>query len=65
MISTILKCPQCGSNEIDYNDCYDTEAFGDEIVQSWNGYCMQCRAPLYWEEIFTFDRVKGMRIVED
>jgi hypothetical protein len=50
---------------VDYNDCYDTEAFGDEIVQSWNGYCMQCNAPLYWEEIFTFDRVQNMRIVED
>ncbi len=65
MISMTLKCPQCGSNEIDYYDCYDTESYGDEIVQSWSGCCMQCRAPLCWEEIFIFDRVNNIRIMED
>ena len=53
-----LKCPHCGSENVDVDDCYDTEITFDSqreneiVIRKVSGYCGDCDATdLLWEEI--------------
>lgn len=62
-----LKCPHCGSLNVDYGDCYDTEITFDHqrendiVIRKMNGYCGDCGADdLLWEEIYEFVGVRNV-----
>ena len=59
----MLKCPKCGSKNIDYYDCYNTSSFDDIVIQYWSGHCVECNVNLCWKEIFEFK--KTMNVVID
>lgn len=58
----MLKCPKCGSDDIEYYDCYDTEMDEEEVIQHWSGFCMKCKEDLLWEEVYKFEKIQNMRI---
>lgn len=62
-----LKCPHCGSENVDVDDCYDTEITFDPqreneiVVRKVSGYCCDCDATdLLWEEIYEFVGVRNI-----
>ena len=64
-----LKCPHCGSLNVDYSDCYDTEkAFDYEkeneiVIHRMNGYCEDCGATdLQWEEVYEFTGYQNIKV---
>ena len=64
-----LKCPHCGSLNVDYSDCYDTEITFDSekeneiVIRKMNGYCGDCGATdLLWEEIYEFVGVRNVMV---
>ncbi len=61
----MLKCPKCGSTDIELYDCYDVNHEADFIIQHWSGHCMKCKADLLWEEVFIFEKVQNVRIEKD
>ena len=61
----MLKCPKCGSKDVEYYDCYDLSPEEDVIIQHWSGFCMECKADLLWEEFYKLETVQNVRIEKD
>ena len=61
----MLRCPKCGSEDVEYYDCYDLSSEEDIIIQYWDGFCMECKADLLWEEVFKLDKIQNVRIEND
>lgn len=57
-----LKCPHCGSEYIDYDDCIDSEYCDDTVIRKYCGYCMDCGTNLTWEEEFKFKQYNNIII---
>lgn len=57
-----LKCPHCGSNYIDIDDCFDMECNGDSVIRKYCGFCMDCGTDLIWEKIFKFESYSNIKI---
>ena len=62
-----LKCPHCGSLNVDCSDCYDTEITFDHqrendiVIRKMNGNCGDCGATdLLWEEIYEYTGVRNI-----
>lgn len=60
----MLKCPKCGSTNVEYDDYYDMSTFGDTVIQYWSGHCMECNVNLCWKEIFEFKETINI-VVDD
>lgn len=61
----MLKCPKCGSEDVEYYDCYDLRPEEDVIIQCWSGFCMECKTDLLWEEVFKLEKIQNVRIEKD
>ncbi len=66
-----LKCPHCGSENIESDDCYDIEVTFDRerenevVLRHINGYCEDCGAlDLQWTEVYEFIGYKGVKVNE-
>ena len=58
-----LKCPNCGSTEIEEDDCIDTEYISSTTMsRRYCGCCTKCEALLQWEEVFTFSNYQGVEV---
>ena len=57
-----LKCPHCGSLNVDVDDCLDMTYNGDSIVREYGGFCMDCGTNLTWEENFQFESYSNIKI---
>lgn len=57
-----LKCPHCGSNNIDIDDCLDMDCNGDWVTRKYCGFCMDCETNLTWEENFKFESYSNIKI---
>ena len=60
----IAKCPICGSEEIEVIDCIDFETSENEILAYMIGDCEKCKAPLAWDEVFTYSHVINMQVTK-
>lgn len=55
-----LKCPHCGSDDIEENECHDTETIFDfnrgeyVVIKYFNGQCPDCKSILNWEKVYSF-----------
>lgn len=57
-----LKCPHCGSAEIEEDDCINTEYNSTTIAKRLCGRCTNCEALLEWEEVFVFSNYQNVEI---
>lgn len=57
-----LKCPHCGSENIDCDDCIDSEYCVDSVIRKYCGFCMDCGTLLTWEEEFEFKQYNNIKI---
>lgn len=58
-----LKCPHCGSTEIEEDDCIDTEYIDSTTMSKrYCGCCTKCEALVQWEEIFTFSHYQNVEV---
>lgn len=55
-----LKCLNCGG-EIEYDDCYDMECWGDSVIRSYSGHCIECNKDFLWEEVYEFKKIHDLR----
>lgn len=50
-----LKCPKCGSTNIEEYDCYDTIHGEEETFKElYCGNCVNCGADLQWVKVYKF-----------
>lgn len=52
-MSKVVKCPVCGSTNIREDGRYDPVYEGDYIEQGCWGVCLDCKAELEWDAIWT------------
>jgi hypothetical protein len=57
-----LKCPHCGSVNIDTDVCNDTYRTDDKVIKEYSGFCMDCGTCLTWEENFQFESYSNIKI---
>ena len=57
-----LKCPHCGSLNVNYDDCFDCECCDDIVIRKYSGSCMDCDTNLTWEEEFEFKQYSNIVI---
>ena len=57
-----LKCPCCGSDFIDTDDCFNTEAYYNSVIRTYCGCCMDCGAVLTWQKVFTFSEYCNIKV---
>lgn len=55
-----LKCPYCGSFEIELLDCLDEDASYEEIIRKYHGFCKNCNADLFWDGVYKLTDVCNM-----
>lgn len=59
-----LKCPICGSVQIECDDCYDIDNCDNVAVFHYCGHCLNCETSLVWDKIYTFDKYSEIEIDE-
>lgn len=48
-----LKCPKCGSTNIEVYDCFDTVRGEDTYTECYVGNCKDCNTDLQWDMVFS------------
>jgi hypothetical protein len=56
-----LKCPRCGSDDIQSEDVYGIEGGIPELIEECVGVCRKCGIHLQWEQVYKF---VGFRYIE-
>lgn len=59
-MSNVVKCPKCGSTNIREDGRFDPDYEGDYIEQGCWGVCMDCKAELQWNAIWTETEVEDI-----
>lgn len=50
-----LKCPVCGSTDVEECDCYDTTTGENDVHKEYFcGNCKDCGADLQWVKVYKF-----------
>lgn len=49
-----LKCPKCGSTNVVFHDCYDTDYGAETYEELCYGYCTDCNADIKWKIVYKF-----------
>lgn len=57
-----VKCPKCGSYNVEEDDCFDTEHGCLDTEQGWNdtfielycGHCEDCGHDFQWRRVYIF-----------
>lgn len=49
-----LRCPNCGSDNIDVYDSYDTDFGENEVFDYFCGNCLDCGREFQWTKVFVF-----------
>ena len=60
----MLKCPKCGSTDVECYDCYDLTPEENIIIRNYSGFCMDCKVELLWEEEYSLTKIINIRIGE-
>lgn len=59
-VSNVVKCPKCGSTNIREDGRYDPIDNGDYIEEGCWGVCLDCKAELEWDAIWTQTAVENI-----
>ena len=57
-----LKCPHCGSVNVNTDVCDDIYAIDDKVIKEYSGSCMDCGTWLNWDEVFVLKEYSNIRI---
>lgn len=64
-----LKCPNCGSDRIHFEDVYDIESIeieGEESIASLCvGVCRKCGTYIQWQQVYKFAGVRDIETIEE
>lgn len=59
-----VSCPNCSSEEIQYDEMVEEHIDVSTIFQTWEGKCMECGKRLQWTEEYRLHNVETPIVVE-
>lgn len=58
-----LLCPECGSVDIEEEDCFDISSTPFGLTEHMCGHCNNCGVRLQWDRVYEFKSYDDIEVV--